>query len=246
MTIKSGWWVIAQGLAVVVGILLAFGIEAWYSNQQQRDDEVVMLKSLLGNFQRMQSILDTDLVFNEAVLDSTKRLINYPTVPEQAADESEIDRLIADTWFYNGGDKWNSAALTALIDGGGLETISNPELRQLLADAYERIGTLQALYAVEIAFQHNVLVPYLIKNANLSQLANSISHLPGRPDSAYEYPQLNPRVTTSHSQLLKSLEFQNLLVARMDKQLDILQFGFPGLDQMLEVVVSGIEEELAN
>ncbi len=87
----------------------------------------------------------------------------------------------------------------------------------LIVFAYKKIGTLEAIYAIEIAFQHNVMVPYLIRNANLSQLANSISHLPGRPDSGYDYPQLNPRVTTAHSQLLESLEFQNLLVARMDR-----------------------------
>ena len=246
MTSKSGWWVILQGLAVVLGILLAFGIEAWWSNQQQREDEVVMLELLLNDFRKMKSILVDDHAFNEAVLDSTKTLINLSTASELVADEKEIDRLIANTWFYNGSDDWNSAALTALIDGGALESISNPKLRQLLADAYKKIGTLEAIYAIEIAFQHNVMVPYLIRNANLSQLANSISHLPGRPDSAYDYPQLNPRVTTAHSQLLESLEFQNLLVARLDRQLDIIHFGFPGLDQALEVAIRGIEEELSD
>ena len=92
MTSKSGWWVFLQGLAVVLGILLAFGIEAWWSNQQQREDEVVMLELLLNDFRKMKSILVDDHAFNEAVLDSTKTLINLPTVSELVADEKEIDR----------------------------------------------------------------------------------------------------------------------------------------------------------
>jgi hypothetical protein len=47
-----------------------------------------------------------------------------------------------------------------------------------------------------------------------------------------------------HSELLTSVPFHNLLVAKMERQLDILDVGHPGVEEHLVAVISMIEDEL--
>ena len=60
------------------------------------------------------------------------------------------------------------------------------------------------------------------------------------------YPSVAVRSTVSldHGKLLSTLEFQNLLTAKMERQLDILSIGHPGVEKHLNTVISMLRNEL--
>jgi hypothetical protein len=44
--------------------------------------------------------------------------------------------------------------------------------------------------------------------------------------------------------LLATVEYQNVLVAKMERLSDILEVGYPGVEQRLNLVVDMLENEL--
>jgi hypothetical protein len=84
----------------------------------------------------------------------------------------------------------------------------------------------------------------MISNANMSQIPSSMQHRPGNLESTFSFPDFGACKDRDHSELLTSVPFQNLLVAKMERQLDILNVGRPGVEEHLVAVISMIENEL--
>ncbi len=91
-----------------------------------------------------------------------------------------------------------------------------------------------------------MLTPFLISNVNLPQVANAVEHQPGFPEATYIFPDFKVSGPYDHSELLTRIEFQNLLIAKIDRILDISVWAHFGVDEQLDEVILLINEDLTN
>jgi hypothetical protein len=242
---ESVRWLVLEGTAIVLGILLAFWIDAWWDDRQRVDDERIILQSLLDDLKEKQAVLADSRRFNDAVLQSTIQLLRAANDPNLNLDEDSIDRLIQNTWWYNTDGQWDSAPMQSLA-GGNLSIISNQKLLQRIAELQVTMSLIRNLFRNDENFHHNTYTPFLVANAYLPQLISKTKHVPGLPESSYQYPEIELSVAQDHSQLLRRKDFQNMLVAKMDRIIDILQNGYRDIDQQLDETILLLNEELTD
>ena len=242
---KISWSkILAEGAAIVISILLAFWIDAWWEGRQQRYNETILLQALLDDLTEKKIRLEYALNFNEAILVSATRLLNSGEDPKLKSDQDEIDRLIGLVWWYNDPTIWDSAPMSSLVVGGDLSRISNPELLQQLSELQLSLSSLKNVYLNDQRFHNDVLIPFFITNVNLPQVANATKHTPGDPENEYVFPNFEDVSSQDHSDLLLRADFRSLLVAKIDKLVD-LSDPHTVLSGQLDKSIELIRDELA-
>lgn len=106
------------------------------------------------------------------------------------------------------------------------------------------IGNVRSNYRTDQYFHHNELTPFLTVNANMAQIVSKIEQEPDNPQNRYVFGDIGVGDIRSHSELLSNIEFQNLLIAKMEHQTDILRYGYSGLHDQLQEIISMLEAEL--
>jgi len=242
---KIPWPRIAvEGMAIVASILLAFSIDAWWDDKQQHDAEHAILQNLLNDLRDKQELLSEMTRFSHAIVESAETLLRVAARLEDRRSNEALDELIGDTWWYSNEALWDSAPMNLLVAGGNLSQVTNPRLVQELAALQVSIGRVRNHYGNDEKFHQNVMTPFMISHANMAQISASIQHRPGDPDASYNFPDVGVIKSRDHGELLSSVEFQNLLIAKMERHLDILDTGHPDVEKHLLEVISILEEEL--
>jgi len=237
---------LAEGAAILISILLAFSIDAWWDDRQRQENERIMLQSLLDDLKGKKRLLESSRRFNEAMLDSATTLLRAATDPDEIPSEDSIDRLIGQIWYYNLESNWDSGAMNSLISGGDILLFSNARLFQHLASLQDSFGRIKTLLGNDGSFHHDTLTPFLIAKAYLPQIQASVEHAPGIPENINYFPELRLHKTYDHSELLASVEFQNMLTTKIDRITDILKGGYSDVDGQLDATIELLETELAN
>ena len=119
--------------AVIVGsILLAFGIDAWWDERQDRVEEQEILRGLYDEFSQNRQRLERDMSLDGANLEVLARILE--AIDSGVWDEQEIpiDVAIGDMLSPTTSDLGNGV-FDALVNAGRIELLSNKELRTRLA-----------------------------------------------------------------------------------------------------------------
>jgi hypothetical protein len=131
MTIRSIPWprILAEGGAIVVSILLAFGIQAWWEELQERAEERDMLVSVHAEFSENRQRLADGLDQHRRILDASVAVLG--AAPSDCGEELVAALRVAILQWRT----FNSiaGATRSLIDSGRLGIIRDTELRQRLA-----------------------------------------------------------------------------------------------------------------
>jgi len=223
---------------------LAFAIDAWWDDRQRDESEQIVLQALLDDL-RVKRVLLADMnEFCELIIGSAEALLREASSTEHKLSEDSIDRLIGDTWWVNNDALWDSAPLSQLVVGGNLSLISNTELVQELAALQVAIERVKYHYRNDGQFHKEIMTPFMIANSNMAQIAAGITHRPGQPENTFKIRDLGSSRGYRHSELLATVEFQNILVAKMERLLDIIDTGHPGVEKRLEKVIEMLEAEI--
>jgi hypothetical protein len=233
-----------EAAAIVASILLAFAIDAWWGESQRDEAERIVLQTLLEDLRVKNTLLGDMDRFNHAIIESAETLLHVAAGTEQAPSEDAIDRMIGDTWWHSVDALWDSAPLNLLVAGSNLSLISNPELVQELAALQVAIGRVKSHYRNDGEFHKDVMTPFMITNANMAQITASMRYRPGETETEYNIPNLGVTNIRHHSELLSTIEFQNVLVAKIERLTDILDTGHPGVERHLIVVIQMLEDAL--
>lgn len=235
----------AEVAAIVGGILLAFWIQAWWEDRQEARDERVILGALLEEFQAKLDLLEMRREFHTALLNSSRKLIRASIYKDESLTALEVDRLLADLWWYNTQGEWDSAILGALYDGGNLTVISNPDLRINLAQWPNLFRLLEQRVSRDEEYFKTVWIPFLTKNVYLPQVYLYLPSQPGKPSIDLRDPGWDIQERVDNSAILDNSEFANILTEKIDRHLAILDIGFKGLDEQLGETIRLLELALA-
>ena len=243
---KTLWTrIFTEGSAIVVSILLAFWIQAWWESRQDRSHERVILSTLLIEFQGMRDSLDWDTRFNEAIRDSIRKLTKASIGPENLLSDAEIDELLADLGWNQDLSTWAAPELSSVISNGDLALVTNLKLRQELGTWPIKLGFVRSTMQRDLEFFANRQMPLFAELTSLAQISNADSGTPGHPDDLYDGGRkIELGKTISHAALLPNRQFQNMLVERDQAITDILSFGFENMKESLDETMSLLEQEL--
>ncbi len=245
--IKISWVrLTVESVAIVGSILLAFGIDAWWSNRQQRVEEHLILAELLEEFQENKISLDERTNFYYAILETTKVLLTLSGNSDRQLTLEEMDRhLFGINWFDPGG-RFDTPVLQSLVSSGDFSIIANPSLRTSLAKWAPKFDLIKGYLESDQEFFTRVLEPFLINNTNMTQFYSSAQGVPGEPESPRQFIDVPNAVNlTDHRPLLNNQVFENILLTRAESINDILTVGFHDVDSQLDVTIRMIEAELA-
>ncbi len=117
-----------EGVAIVVSILLAFAIDAWWDQRKERAEERDILVGLEVEFVDLRERLDTWAVFNQDGFDLLDRFLS-DAVGDM--DSSEFEQVFIRSFLVNVLDQ--GGPLDALLASGRLEKIQDDEIRARLA-----------------------------------------------------------------------------------------------------------------
>ena len=235
--------ILAESAAIVVSILLAFSIEAWWADRRDRAEEQGILRGLKAEFEQNLGLIEIELPYRSAVVDSILKIFDA-SVARTSLEPEVLDELIGDvTWWGN--VKYSRGAIDGLLQSGGLSLIENEELRRVLASMPSRYDLTTAAELNDQDTTLNVIIPYLNTHSSLSQIANTMAK--GRPGTGEGqtppvYPVGEPQ---DHTGLLRDPEFLGILVQEHWNHLGAIE-AYGSLKAALENSVRLIDLELNN
>ena len=237
-------WLTLEGAAIVVSILFAFWIDAWWDERQEREEEVLVLTSILDEFKDKRKILTLQRVGNQANLDSAKALIDASLASDSDVEPAWVDQQLGIQWFNNNASQWTVPVLESTISAGKLDLISDADLRTKLGAWPSRFAAIRTTIGREVAFYDDYLMPYLQSNSVMPQTLNTIEHVPGLPELKIQLPKFQISQSYDHTELLASRSFQNLITRRWVHLRDILDQEFMGLEEQLDETIAIVQSEI--
>ena len=128
----------AEGLAIVVSILLAFAIDAAWDERQERGREAEILESLLSEFEGNRDRLPGRAAQHRRTVSAANALLVAVRSVGPGQAISVPDTLLLPTVLHGSYDP-PMGALQTVIMSGDLQLVSNPELRERLAEWPARV-----------------------------------------------------------------------------------------------------------
>ena len=236
--------ILAEGAIIVVSILLAFWIDAWWASRQAQASEEVVLQTLLDDLVAKRQLLAERNRFVGAIRESAETLLRVSSGKDEMLSEDSVDELIGNVWWVSNDAQWTSAPLESLVASGGLSLISDPELVQALEALRVAIERVKYHSRNDQEFHNIIMTPFMIENANMAQITASMKHRPGQPEIAIKLADYGFSRSEQHSEMLASVAFQNLLIAKIERCLDLLEIGHPGVEEHLTSAIDMLETEL--
>lgn len=159
--------IVAEGTAIVISILLAFAIDAWWQRRSQQGHADALVASLHADFTSSQAHVERWLVGNRKTLDALKEfrdgLAGTPVGGDLVVPlEWVVAAIGAPTYSPT------DATLETAISSGRIELIKNIELRTRLAAWRQQLDDTQEdeLLIREIVVHY--IVPELSRQIRLS------------------------------------------------------------------------------
>ena len=158
---KIPWFrMTAEGAAIVVSILLAFAIDAWWEGLREREEQREILQGLGEEFSTYENVLNGSLATNRRLEAHISRLLAWsnedePVVAAAAADSVLLSLIMTPTFDPGQG------ARDALITSGRLELIESRELRNSLAAWDNRVDQVREGELTGRGLVLNTIIPFL-------------------------------------------------------------------------------------
>lgn len=156
----------AEATAIVVSILLAFAIDAWWDERGNHEAEQLLLERLRADFTELRAaILFVEQEHREAS-DACITLMNIP-YGEPVPETPEADKMIAIVFLTARTFNPGSGAVAAFLGGEGARLVQD----QLLADLLLAWpGLVEELQEEEVSLQKGIAerwIPFLASRVNL-------------------------------------------------------------------------------
>jgi len=200
-----------EATAIVISILLAFAIDAWWEDRNEADLERRHLVALQAEFEQNGKLLRQAREEYEARYMDALRILELIEQGTTDIDEAEFERLVRGL-LIGKTIHLESGAFDSLLDAGELSLIRNEALRNRLAAWPSYVDEWTEEEAAVFQFVQEVLIPYL---SDWTRLRNISKTFPPFPDGESPPPILpGSGEVVSLIPLTTSVEFENLVYRR--------------------------------
>ena len=119
---------LAEATAIVLSILLAFAIDAWWQQLVERREEVQLLSALRTEFAVNLERVAEISAFHADLRATAEALLSAAADSGSEPTADSVAKLIGDVTWWGGYTAFESATLSAVILGGKLDLIQNEDL----------------------------------------------------------------------------------------------------------------------
>ncbi len=204
-TIQKIPWprVLGEGVIIVVSILLAFWIQAWWDDRQESIEEQSLLRQLKSEFEENAVLLADKRAGHEAARVAGLRLLSVmgpDAEVEELGIESARNALITILLLrtFDPG----TGALSTVISSGKLDLISSEELRTDLASWPARYQDISEDEQWLVAMSQDRLGPYFSEFATMRNMTVALKDI---------RPSLFPEDIET---MLRDRKFENIVVSK--------------------------------
>ena len=162
-----------EAAAIVISILLAFAIDAWWEGQKDREIEQELLVSLVQEFERAATEFDIQGQRHDRRLAGATQLANLTEQSVQQLDSETLRNL----WFQAYSPAISDppeGALTSAIATGSISLSRNKVLKSRLTDWSGQLADLHHTEQNLSYYMNNILIPDISQRALLPH-ANAVS-----------------------------------------------------------------------
>ena len=228
-------WFLAEFLVVVVGILVAIGLNGWWTDRAELAHERYLLLGLQAEFKTNLALFNQTAKLHHETIEQARQLIEL-TGPNPGSIESlSIERLLFPLLSEMPSFHPAMGEIEAMLGAGQLGLIRNNQLRAAVAGWP---GALAALRETEDEMRADVIqgfYPYIAARFPLVTLDFKVGFIDTTGPS---------RFPADYAALLSDVEFENHVENRWVMAKFILQDGEP-VHRRLTRVLCLIESELA-
>jgi len=161
-------------LAIVLSILLAFAIDAWWQDRAEYREETSALRALRDEFEANRKVLARYIAFHSDLHSSTLAVLQLAADPDAEIAAEDVDRMIGDVAWWGSLVSFESAALDAVILSAKLDLLNNEELRRMLADWRSQLASTSSQNAQEFEHFYGTLLPILRALINDREFQNTV------------------------------------------------------------------------
>jgi hypothetical protein len=236
---------LAEGFAIVVSILLAFGIDASWGEWEEGREETRLLQALETEFRANQTQLEFRTAWHRDIEEALLALLSAATDPQSTISSDSIDSLLGMASWFNNQSTFEMSANDALVLSGKLSLVSNEALRQRITAWNRKVASVTRNEAQDYDTFSEVWMPFLRDYGYLPKVNNAITVQPGSGEATYGFAVPSDPSRVDHKELLTDHRFHNVLVHRLWVQTDILNAYRrlqPELSSMLELLNGEIGE----
>lgn len=153
---------ITEVIVIVVSILLAFALEAWWDEQRESREIKLSLNALSDEFEALEEVLTLSIARNEQVISAADSLLS---VFKLGAEIVEVYSETLGLLLLTPTTDPRSGTLDALIASGRLDLIENLHLQAQLAKWPANMEDIREEELAAKSFVHEQFIPYLVHHA---------------------------------------------------------------------------------
>lgn len=230
-------YAVGEIILIVIGILIALGINNWNQDRLAAKKERFYLEGLRTEFQRSKIKLENLIEVNRLNYEESQKIAAYLHSSEGSLSEDELSKLLFRAFSSEIAYNPNSSLLIEILNSGGLEDISNPVLRLHLTSWDSYIQSLHRQEAELREQREKVLDIFRSDRGSIK----TVMHGFGIAEEM-ELPQT--KELPSNLQLIRTREFENnlLLFILTGRSTEISQYR-PLLQEIDSILVI-IDDEL--
>ena len=208
--------VFVEGVVIVVSILMAFGIEAWWDAAQEREQERDVLSAFVSELRNNAEHLERFRTLQQQQLDRVVVLLDATASDDPNISADSLDHLLAGLAGATV-QVYERGALDAALRS--VDVIKNYSVRQRLSEWARALDQLGEFEDAEASLVRELWMPLMRTQAYLPQVSNV-----GRAKIVEWNPrEIRTRGSEDHLDLLRSRELVNVLVQRQWVHEDVLR-----------------------
>ncbi len=231
----------AEAVAIVGSILLAFWIDAWWEDRQERAEERELLTALRAELEYNIEQIDISLEFQRLLLEPTVTLLKVAADREQMSVEDLERHLGIIYWVHT--TELATGVYQSLVQGGQLSLIANRDLSSQIASlmtSYEEMLTLEGFRTQTWAEE---FAPYLSDKLNSTRMMNTY---PVKPTASMpQYPPMPELHIETQVEMLADPMFQTILIMFYTDHYDAI-FALDNTKAALVSLISNLNDYLAS
>jgi len=139
----------AESAAIITSILLAFSIDTWWDERQERGEEADIVADLLAEFRENRELLQESIRLHARYRDAAKQLSERGVVADEI-DPKEAARVAFNVFQAYQTFHSKSGVLDSVLTSGKLDLLSDDQLRALLSSWPRALAELTEQEAVTV------------------------------------------------------------------------------------------------
>lgn len=155
-------YALGEIILIVIGILIAFSINNWKNNKEDRIKETAILKQLQTEFNSNLKQLDNKIAIRKDIIAGSLKLLDCLDNPDLRNVDS-VNIYLMMTQSYPTFDP----IINDLASTGSLRLILNDSLKQMLSYWTSELVQVKEEENAWVAFRNEIYRPFIIKNYQL-------------------------------------------------------------------------------